>query len=477
MSKRLWTSWPSFWSPVRDLLGPGRWGPGLWRPGKGPASEKFLARLGAWKGALESRVMALRSRGSRFRFRSLFRSGENSSPWPSTRRWAALGAALLVAAAAASFQASSPAAQGTPNAKAPPEFPPMRVVVDSVIREPLKQTVPVIGRFVARQTGVVATRTAGPIGKVRVEVGDRVKTGDIIAVLVKDTLKWRHELQKAEVRQYAAAVKTRKAQLRLQRQQLKRIEGLKTSAAFSKARLEDKRQEVVVAESEAAEAEGELASAQANLNLTKTNLYNADIRAPYSGVVSKRHIEAGAYVKIGDPLVTLVNDTKLEIEADVPANRTAGLKEFLRVRAFIDDNREITARVRAVVPDENPQTRTRLVRFIPELPGDITGLANNQTVILHLPTGNDGDVVTVHKDAVLNRKGKTLVYLVDGADAAIRPVRLGEAVGIRFIVVSGLAPGDLVVVRGNERLMPGQKVLYKRPPGAKSPSSQGKVKG
>ncbi len=475
MSKRLMTSWSSFWSSVRRLLGPGLWRPGLWGPGKGSASKKFLAGLGAWKGTLESGVMAFRSRGSRFR--SLFRSGENSSPWPSTRRWAALGAALLIAVAAASFQASSPAADGKPDGKAPPQFPPMRVRVDSVISEPLKQTVPVIGRFVARQTGVVAARTAGPVGEVRVEIGDRVKAGDLIAVLVKDTLKWQYELQKAEVRQFAAAVRTRKARTKLRRQELKRIERLKKSAAFSKARLEDKRQEVAVADSEAAEAEGKLASAQANLNLAKTNLSYADIRAPYSGVISKRHIEAGAYVKIGDPLVTLVNDTELEIEADVPANRTAGLKESLRVRAFIDGKQEITARVRAVVPDENPQTRTRLVRFIPELPGDITGLANSQSVVLHLPTGNDGDVVTVHKDAVLTRKGKTLVYLVDGADAAIRTVRLGEAVGIRFIVISGLAPGDLVVVRGNERLRPGQKVLYKSPSGAKTPSPQGKVKG
>ncbi len=416
-------------------------------------------------------AMAFRSRGSRFR--SLFRSGAN----PSIRYWAALGAALLVVAAAVSFQASSPAAEGKPDGKAPPQFPPMRVGVDSVISEPLKQTVPVIGRFVARQTGVVAARTVGPVGEVRVEVGDRVKAGDIIAVLVKDTLKWRYELQKAEVRQYAAAVRTRKAWTKLRKQELKRIERLKKSAAFSKARLDDKRQEVAVADSEAAEAEGKLASAQANLNLIKTNLSYADVRAPYGGVVSKRHIEIGAYVNIGDPLVTLVNDTELEIEADVPAKRTAGLKEFLRVSAFIDGNQEITARVRAVVPDENPQTRTRLVRFIPELPGDITGLANNQSVVLHLPTGNHGSVVTVHKDAVLNRKGKTLVYLVDGANAAIRPVRLGEAVGSRFIVVSGLAPGDGVVVRGNERLIPGQKVLYKSPSGAKPPSSQGKTKG
>ena len=90
------------------------------------------------------------------------------------------------------------------------------------------------------------------------------------------------------------------------------------------------------------------------------------------------------------------------------------------------------------------------------------------------PLGQVGQVTPV---AANIRDTAALARVVDGADAAIRTVRLGEAVGSRFIVLGGLAPGDLVVVRGNERLRPGQKVKYKAPPGANSPSPQGKVKG
>ena len=374
----------------------------------------------------------------------------------------------MVAVVVAAAPAPLPAAE-----KEKAASPPMRVGIDAVIRQPVKQTVPVIGRFVARQTGVVAARTSGPVEEVRVEVGDRVRTGDVIAVLVKDLLKWRHALQKAEVAQFAAAVKPRKATIKLKRQELTRIERLEKSAAFSQARLDDKRQEVAVAESQAAEAVAKLGSARANMTMTETNLSYAVVRAPYPGVVSKRHIEAGAYVKIGEPLVTLVNDTRLEIEADVPAIRTAGLTPSTQVDAFVNGTIPITARVRAVVPDENPQTRTRTVRFVPELPADLKGLAANQSVTLHLPAGNRSSVVTVHKDAVISRKGKTLVYLAEDAKAAIRPVRLGEAVGIRFIVLGGLAPGDLVVVRGNERLQPGQAIRFKAPAATPSAATKG----
>ena len=371
-----------------------------------------------------------------------------------------LVAAVAVAAALAAFSAPSPAQEKKPQT---PSQPPAQVGVDAVITEPLRQTVPVIGRFIARQTGVAAARVSGPVGEIHVEVGDRVKTGDVIAVLINDMLKWQHELQKAEVQQYAAAFKTRKATAKLRRQELRRIEKLIKSAAFSKARLDDKRQEVAVADSQAAEAQGKLNSARANLKMTGINLYNAAVHAPYSGVISKRHIEVGAYVNLGDPLVTLVDDAHLEIEADVPANRTPALLAGTRLKAYIDGTQEIAARVRAVVPEENPQTRTRTVRFVPELPLGISGLASNQSVTLQLPAGNDGTVVTVHKDAILSRKGKTLVFLVQGSKAVMRPVRLGEAVGSRFIVNSGLAPGDKVVVRGNERLLPGQAIRIREP--------------
>ncbi len=141
-----------------------------------------------------------------------------------------LVAAVAVAVALAAFSAPSPAQEK--KAKGPSR-PPSEVGVDAVITEPLSQTVPVIGRFVARQAGVVAARINGPIKKFLVEVGDRVDKGDVIAVLVDNTLKWRHELQKAEEKQYAAALRSGMARLKLRRQELQRIERLIKSAAFS----------------------------------------------------------------------------------------------------------------------------------------------------------------------------------------------------------------------------------------------------
>ena len=163
---------------------------------------------------------------------------------------------------------------------------------------------------------------------------------------------------------------------------------------------------------------------------------------------------------MGDPLVDMIDDLHLEIEAEVPANRIFGLIPSLQVKAKVNESMQINAKVRAVVPNENPQTRTRAVRFIPQLPARIKNIANNQSITLYLPSNLQTSAVTVHKDAIISRQGMTMVYLALSGTAEIRPVKIGNAVGSRFIVNSGLAPGDLVVVRGNERLRPGQSISY-----------------
>ena len=339
------------------------------------------------------------------------------------------------------------------------------VGVDQVKTEPLKQTVPVIGRLIAAKAGVIAARISGPIGEMKVRVGDRVEQGAVIALLVDDSLDWRYQLAKAEASQAKAAVDKAKATFDLRSQELKRLKRLKKSAAFSQARLEDKNLEVASARSAMAESQASLIRGQANQKLAEINLYNAKVRAPFPGVVSKRYIDVGAYVNVGSAVVDLIDDQHLEIEASVPAKRISGLTpgtniSFRMETANGQDQSSLPASVRAVVPDEDPLTRTRTVRFTINFSIQEHNLATNQSVVLAIPAGQAREVVSVHKDAVINRKGKNIVFIVEDGAANIRLVKLGEAIGPRFVVLGGLKAGDTVVVRGNERLRPGQKVKH-----------------
>ena len=365
---------------------------------------------------------------------------------------------LVAALAVASLVPHGAMAQGKRKAKGP-----ILVAVDQVVAQPLNQTFPVIGRLVARRTGLVAARIGGAVAKMNVDVGDRVSKGDVVASLVTNSLEWDRRLGLAEVAEAEAAVKSARAQIALLSQELKRLERLRQSAAFSLARYDDKRQEVAMATSAEAEAMASLNRYRAKLKLKEIALYNAAIRAPFGGVVTERRTEAGSYLKAGDPVIALIDDSSLEIEADVPSARTGALVPGTTVMGDIDGASTISAVVRAVVPEENPLTRTRPVRFTPTFANGHANLAANQSITLSLPLGRGRDVVTVHKDAVINRQGKSLVFLVKDGTAESRFVKLGEAVGIRFQVLGGLEPGDSVVIRGNERLRTGQKVRTKDP--------------
>ena len=352
--------------------------------------------------------------------------------------------------------------------------PPAPVGVDEVRLEPVAQTVPGLGRFVAPQSGVVAARAAGPVAELKVSVGDHVERGAVLAELNQDRLRAQLALQTAELDALKAARETASAKEKYAANELQRITKLRKSAAFSQYDYDSREQELAVSRSARLEAEARIARGETNRRLAEIELRDGVIKAPYPGVVTLRHTSAGAWLKIGDPVVTLINDGELEIEADVPADRLAALTVGSEIEVALDDGSRFTAAVRAVIPDENPAARTRPVRLVPRFDPDNTTLrpAVNQAVTLQLPVSSASEVVSVAKDAVIRRGREALVFVVEQGTAQPRPVELGHALGSRFQVLGGLQPGDVVVVRGNERLRPGQPVQYPGQPAAPAPAGE-----
>jgi RND family efflux transporter MFP subunit len=336
---------------------------------------------------------------------------------------------------------------------------PTSVVVDEVRVEPMAQTMSVVGRVVPRQSGVLAGRLAERVEQVPVQVGDRVRKGDVLARLSDDRMSSEHAFRTAERDAAVAQVAGQRAALDKARQNLDRQNSLKGSTAFRKDRADDARRDFEGARADLAVAEANLARASAQLDLAAIALADTVIRAPFPGVVTVRHAVAGSYIRVGDPVITLLNDQELEIEADVPSNRTGGLELGSLVEADLQPGGRIFAVVRAVVPEENPRTRTRSARFVPQLPDAGTELISNQSVTVFVPVGERRDVLTVHKDAVVVQGPRSVAFVVQDGKVSSRVVTLGESLGTRFEVLDGLAPGDQAVIRGNERLRDGMDVV------------------
>jgi RND family efflux transporter MFP subunit len=336
--------------------------------------------------------------------------------------------------------------------------PPTLVELAKVERERLVQYFPVTGRVVARQHGVIASRIQGRVVSVMVDVGDRVKAGDVIAELDTGRLKLEAELRAAEVIQARAKWHAAQAQVDLLNQELKRLESLRNSAAFNPARLEDKKQEVVKAMAAVDENAAALRRARAQRDLARLDLHDAVIRAAYPGAITVRHVSPGAFVNPGAPIVTLLDDESVEIEADVPSARIGGLTPGMEVDIAINADVKIHAAVRAIIPDENPLARTRAVRLTPDVSNLKKALVTNQSVTVQVPQGEARDVIAVPKDAIVNRQVGPTVFVFENGRVRPQIVEIGQSFAGKFEVKGGLAAGQQVVVTGNELLRPGQAV-------------------
>ncbi len=330
--------------------------------------------------------------------------------------------------------------------------PPATVRLDAVITERMKRTVPVIGRLVARQNGIISSEVRGVVEEMRVEVGDRVARGAVLAVVARQRLATARDRQAAVVERMTAMVSAANAEYEKKRRELNRLDRLRRSAAFSRARYEDLEQDVRSRKGTLDERRAQLDEARAMLRQAEIDLADTQVKAPFPGVVIEKHTEIGAYLGLGARVVSLLNDTELEAEAEIPSDRLSTLGPGTEVEMRLDDGTGHRAVVRAVIPRENARTRTRTVRFAPRFDGTEQALADDQSVTLLVPVAAGRMVATVHKDAVVRSGSDTVVYVVEGGLARRVEVRLGDGIGPRFVVQDGVAPGQNLVVHGNETL-------------------------
>ena len=333
------------------------------------------------------------------------------------------------------------------------------VSVDPVVTQEFTQTVPILGRLVAKQSGTVASRTSGAVEKILVRVGDRVTKGQLIAVVDSEPLKLQKRLAEVQRAEAETRIATARAQLALASQEVKRLSTLESSAAVSKAALDDANQEQKIAFAKVREAEAAMNSSEASIRVADLELGYADIKAPFDGTVTAKLTEVGSYLQRGQSVVQLISDQRLELEADIPGNRLAGLTAGRKIDISFEDGSQHSATVRAIVPEENPKTRTRRVRFDLDLAPRALTLAVQQSVTLHVPAGTSRQIRSVHKDAIIRQGPGSIVYVIEDNIARLRPVEIGAAIGPRLEVLQGLEVGERVVVRGNERLIPDQTVL------------------
>ncbi len=341
---------------------------------------------------------------------------------------------------------------------------PASVLAERVELREITDTTPILAQVVATTEAEVATRTAGIVADVLFRVGDRVEAGQPLVRLDRDLIEIRRRTAAAALEASKAGVEVAEAQLRLAQQAFERTSQLRGSTAFSKGQFEDLEQSAAQARSELARAGAMVAQAEAELARADYDLRHATILAPFSGVVIGRAAQPGSYIDLGEPVATLIDAASLEIEANMPVKLVGSLEEGRRIEADFGAGQTTEAEVRSLLPVETATTRTRPVRLSFDAAAlAAAGLAAGNSVTLRVPVSAPRRALTVPKDALVQSRGGWTVFAVEEGAATPRRVEIGGPLGDRMEVVSGLLPGEIVVVRGNERLRPGQPVEARLP--------------
>ena len=332
------------------------------------------------------------------------------------------------------------------------------VGVQEVETRVLSETVPVFAEVTTSRNGAIAGRIAGNVERVNVLAGDRVEEGDVLVELSRELLSIRVTQSEAQIAEAQAGTDTARARLEQSRIPLERVSALRGTSSFSQGRFDDLQANFFEARSQLAEAEAREISAQARLAETQYQLDRTQITAPFSGVVLEVSTIAGAFIQAGTPVVRMLDTSAFEVTANVPARYVSALDAGDQVTANTETGDVIDLSLRAVLPVENPSTRTRSVLFTTLDDMDDSLVAVGQSLTVNIPVGEARDVLSVPKDALVQARGGWTVYVAADDKAQPRTVTIGVPLGNRYEVLSGLQPGDLVVVRGNERLRPGQDI-------------------
>jgi len=349
---------------------------------------------------------------------------------------------------------------------------PVSVSVDVADEREIRDTQPVIGQLVATRRAQVAARIAGVVETVSFEIGNRVRKGQVLINLDKSLLEIERNEVEASVGVAAAGLRVAEAKLQLAEQSFQRQAALRHSTAFSRSRYDDLKQSVEQSRSEAAKANAELQTETSKLDRAYYELNHATIKAPFDGIIIARQAQPGQYVSLGGTVATLLDISNLEVEANVPSPIANALSQGTKVTALFDGGTRKDVEVRSIIPVQNISTRTRPVRFTARI-GRLheAHVAIGSTVTLQMPVSAPRTVISAPKDALLQSRGSWIVYVVANGKAVPRTVELGQAVSDRIEIKSGLKSGEIIVVKGNERLRPGQAVAPQNidPPTAQSP--------
>jgi len=326
----------------------------------------------------------------------------------------------------------------------------------NVIRITSQQTQndrPFPGEVRARFETTLSFRVTGKLINRSVDMGDRVRKGQMLARL--DPSDYRLASQSIKAQLIAA-----KADRKYSQDDLSRYRELFNQNIISRPEL-DRHQTLDIS------AQQKVAALEARLGEAGNQLAYTDLRADRDGVVTALEVEAGQVVAPGQPVIRIAQLDEKEIPIDIPEHRVTGidLQQEVAVTLWADGDKRIKARIREIAAAADSTSRTYRVKVTLLEGRDDARLGMTATVWI---PSNTPSTPTVPLSAVFtpqNQPEQPSVWLVDERTSTVKavPVRIGDTLSGERVAITGLAAGQLIVSAGANRLVEGQSVRLPHP--------------
>ncbi|GGJ86058.1 secretion protein HlyD [Pseudomonas matsuisoli] len=310
-----------------------------------------------------------------------------------------------------------------------------------------------LGTVTAFNTANVRARVDGLLTEIRFEEGQRVKAGDVLAVI--DPRPYEVALQQAE-----GTLQENRAQLKNAQIDYDRYKGLFAQDSIARQTLDT--QEALVAQYQGTIRANQAAVAQAKLDLQFTR-----VSAPIAGRVGLRQVDVGNLVAAGDttPLAVITETQPISIaftlpESDLPKVLKARREQSaLVVEAWDRGERNRLAQGVLQSIDNQIDLTTGTVRLKARFDNEDESLFPNQFVNVRLQVQTIANATLLPSDAIQYGSIGTFVYVIgEGDKVEVRKVDVGPTDGPNIVVESGVKTGERVAVQGTEQLREGSQV-------------------
>lgn len=322
--------------------------------------------------------------------------------------------------------------------------PPVPVSIARVEIKSVSDQVSLVGTTEAIATSTIASEVSGIVEYFPVNEGNYVKKGDLLVKLKSTDLKL---ILKGAV----AARKKSMVNLEKAEKELARVSRLKDANSIAERKYDE-------ALYNHRALSQELLQNNAKIEQLEYEIAQKQVLSPFSGFIAGEHTQVGEWVSAGGAVVTLIDLSQIRITVNVPERYLILLPERGRVKINVKSmpGNPLSGKIDAILPRGNSESRTFPVRINLANPG--FKIKSGMEVFATFDLARTKKALLVPKDSIVTSGEDKLVFTVAGDKAVPIAVKVIGYFAGDVAVEGNLKPGDQVVIRGNERLRPGQAV-------------------